>query len=738
MNYADETEQALFAVAVALEDPAARQAFLDDVCAANPQRLRRLQRLIQLHAQADAFFHGAAPALALSAEGLAAALPPPAVESQPIASGGGERPGCWIGRYQLVKPIGEGGSGVVWLAEQQDPVRRRVALKVIRHGMDHDDAIARFRSERQSLAWMDHPNIARVLDAGATEMGKPFFVMEWVRGLPITRDCDEKRLALHQRIELFIQVCHAIQHAHQKGVIHRDIKPSNVLVASHDGKPMPKVIDFGIAKTTADLGESVPATTGLETPWLGTPVYMSPEQANAGAVDVDTRSDVYSLGILLYELLVGQPPWSAEEFAAHGSARIREILLEQVPDAPSVRFNQFPPHQQAAIAAQRNCRPRQILAMLHGDLDSIIMKALAKDRSCRYDTANGLALDLLRFLNHDPVVARPPCHTDRLRKWVRRNRVTFVAATTVLLTLLVGLILTTSFYVKEREARQEQARLRHEATVREQISRAAVLLSEGNFTAADAALRSTPLSAVTPSRETADVLRSLGEWNALRSRWSHAAECFVRLDQANRVEHPTHLIYGMDLLMPGPCLIESGNSADYDAFRRRILARFGDYPDQQAAEQTVKAALLLPFPEEMTPALQSLDRSLAASFDENPTGNEWQTMLAAWRAWALHLLKFRLGDDAGAIFWAQKSAAFPCPNLSRDTMIDAVLAMAHHRRGEHAAANACLQAARTNIQRAFTPNLAAVREPMGKSQGFWWDWLIARILLREAERLLAR
>jgi serine/threonine protein kinase len=365
-----------------------------------------------------------------------------------------ERPSEHIGRYKLLQKLGEGGCGVVYMAEQIDPVRRRVALKVIKLGMDTKQVIARFEAERQALALMDHPNIARVLDAGATTNGRPFFVMELVKGIRITDYCDQRHLSARERLSLFVQVCQAIQHAHQKGVIHRDIKPSNVLVTLHDGVPVPKVIDFGIAKATDQpLTEKTVFTAfGL---FMGTPAYMSPEQAELSGLDIDTRSDIYALGVLLYELLTGQTPFNAKELSQAGLDEIRRRIREEEPIRPSTRLSMMADADLTEVAGRRQCEPAKLTRFVHGDLDWIVMKCLEKDRMRRYDTANGIALDVQRYLNDEPVVARPPSAAYRFQKFVRRNKFVVAAGCGVAVSLLAGLGLSTWLWFKERQANHQ-------------------------------------------------------------------------------------------------------------------------------------------------------------------------------------------------------------------------------------------------------------------------------------------
>jgi eukaryotic-like serine/threonine-protein kinase len=427
-----------------------RAAYLQAACAGDEALRQRVEDLLRAHEMAGTFMGS-----------MAVVSKSETTPTKPL-----EQLGERIGRYKLLQQIGEGGCGVVYMAEQEEPVRRRVALKVIKLGMDTENVIARFEAERQALALMDHPNIAKVLDAGATDNGRPYFVMELVRGIKITDYCDQNNLSTQTRLDLFMQVCRAVQHAHQKGIIHRDIKPSNILVTVTDGVPMPKVIDFGIAKATQGKLTDDTLFTAFEQ-FIGTPAYMSPEQAEMSTLDIDTRSDIYSLGVLLYELLTGKTPFDAQKLLKAGLDEIRRTIREQEPSRPSTRLSTMMAADLTTIAAHRQAQPPKLIHLVRGDLDWIVMKALEKDRTRRYETANGFAADIQRHLNNEPVTACPPGNLYKFQKMVRRNKLVFAAASAVIAALIIGLGVSTWMFAREKKAHQqtlvaerEQSRLR--------------------------------------------------------------------------------------------------------------------------------------------------------------------------------------------------------------------------------------------------------------------------------------
>jgi WD40 repeat protein/serine/threonine protein kinase len=437
-----------------LRSPAERAAFLDGACAGDLALRRRLEAFLAAQDQSD-------PLLATPIAASRATVKVECLDDRPD-----EAVGQTPGRYKLLERVGEGGCGVVYVAEQTEPLRRRVALKVIKLGMDTEQVVARFEAERQALAMMDHPNIAKVLDAGSTEQGRPYFVMELVRGIRITNYCDQNNLSTLARLDLFIQVCHAIQHAHQKGIIHRDIKPSNILVTLHDGVPVPKVIDFGIAKATEGRLTDATVYTHLNQ-FIGTPAYMSPEQAEMSGLDIDTRSDIYSLGVLLYELLVGRTPFDAKELLASGLEAMCKTIRDKEPVRPSTKLATLQGEELTTTAKRRSVEPSKLIYQLKGDLDWIVMKCLEKDRTRRYETANGVAADLKRHLNNEPVVAGPPSTRYRLKKFILRNKWPVVLNATVATLTIAGLI-GTSLGLRRATVARRQADLN--ATRAEQMA----------------------------------------------------------------------------------------------------------------------------------------------------------------------------------------------------------------------------------------------------------------------------
>ncbi len=579
-------EKDLFEQAMDLATAEERQQFLRQACGDDSALLARVQGLLSALDQAGDFLAG-------PPNPQAANLPPPEQNAAGPATVLEEKVGERLGRYQLLEKIGEGGCGMVYMAEQVEPVRRRVALKVVKLGMDTRQVIARFEAERQALAVMDHPHIAKVFDAGATATGRPYFVMELVHGVRITRFCDERQLPLRARLELLVQVCGAIQHAHQKGLIHRDLKPSNILVALSDGAPAPKVIDFGISKATqGNLAEQTLFTRFEQ--FLGTPAYMSPEQAEVREVDIDTRSDIYSLGVVLYELLTGRTPLDSQALLKKGIEELILALREVEPPRPSMCLSALALGDLQTVARAQRSDPPKLARSLRGDLDWIVMKCLEKDRTRRYDTVNGLAMDLRRYLNNEPVLARPPTAIYRLQKAFRRHKAAFAAAGAVLAALVLGLGLATYGIIRVKTERDiadqarlaalaqkkiadgqrqkadasAQAALREQENTRRALAGAQTALAEAayreqNGPAMKAALEAVPMD-----------LRD-GTWNYLLA---HADTSLTTLNQRliGAAAHPT---------LPGVFAVAEagGGLALVEARTGKILAQIQTTPRQRQA-----------------------------------------------------------------------------------------------------------------------------------------------------------
>ena len=714
-------------------DDLARNEFLRRTFQADSAGLAEMLKLVAATRGATPFFLDAHHQRSRMASDLIAEMAPENLPEFPPAAEITEGPGTRFGRYRLVQRIGEGGGGVVYEAEQEMPIRRRVAIKIVRLGMNTEGVIARFEIERQALALMDHPNIAKVLDAGAASSGRPYFVMELVAGEKITTYCDHRKLGNVQRLQLFIKVCHAIQHAHQKGIIHRDIKPSNILVGDHLGVAEPKVIDFGIAKAIDSHHQGDTVFTAHDQ-LFGTPAYMSPEQIDMAGMDVDTRSDIYSLGVLLHELLTSRTPMDGRTLASQRISKIRDTLLNIEVPKPSLMLGGLDRDQLQKIANERRTEPAPLVGYIKGDLDWIVLKAMEKSRSRRYQTVNNLALDVQRFLEHQPVSARPPGHFYLLGKFIRRNRLAVGTGVSLAVSVLAGLVISMGLYKRERQALGEQLRLKEEAQAarsvenrlrrladaRANVARVAILLDQGRIEEADALRQEYPLSSIEPSLEAASVFRALGDWNATHARWDQALQCYKLLMQANRLDEPANVLQRADLIVIAACLL-SYQKEEYLAFREEVRQRYLVPTNSTQAEHLLKVCLLSPADDELLMRLQKPIEIM---------GDPGSTLFPSWSGLALGLYQYRCGEYNIALKTCATGLMDPDIKNSCRASILALWSMVHSKLGNSPRAAELLAQAKHVV--ADSAGTDAVR---GSSiPPFWFDWMTAELLFEEAEQ----
>jgi len=729
MNESDKNEVDIFTQAVQL--PAEqRSAFLVSACGGDAELRANVEALLKAHQESGEFLEQA----------------PAEVKARTGAPG--ERPGDRIGRYKLLQQIGEGGCGVVFMAEQEEPVRRKVAIKIVKPGMDTKTVIARFEAERQALALMDHPNIARVLDAGATEGGRPYFVMELVRGIKITDYCDQNSLKTAARLDMFLDVCDAVQHAHQKGIIHRDLKPSNILVTTlPSGKPLAKVIDFGIAKATTDQRLTDKTLFTAFELLIGTPAYMSPEQAALSSVDVDTRSDIYSLGVLLYELLTGSTPFDTTELLKRGLDEVRRVVCDVEPMRPSTRLSTLMAADLTTVSRHRQVEPSRLLREVRGDLDWIVMKALEKDRARRYATVNGFAMDIRRYLGGEAVLARPPSKIYKLRRLVFRHKLLFVGLGVILLLFVICLMLTNRLIIEERQMRKDM-------TVEEARREAKLLVDAGQGSrAADkynealelqkklfgleqpraAELLGEAVTHLVSLARIEDAYRLLmqyyippqmghngGEWLRWRAvlfarqgRWREARE-----DAAVSVKirpDSVEIYHGL-----APLLVAEKDVEAYRQLCTEMIARFGQTTNASTADVVAKDCLILPS------SGVDLD-SVAALAETAVTRGKGQTPYTFYLCTKAQA-DYRQGKFPEAVARTLEILKDPFPYTQAEG--SAVLAMAQFRMGHSEEARAALARSEKVVQETLPA-------PGSRDLGFdWKDWIIAHALLDEARSLI--
>lgn len=669
-----------------------REAFLEESCRGDAALREAVEALLRKHTHATELFQTMAQGLSASEKGMSD-------NPEPVDS--------IIGPYRIIRVLGEGGGGTVYEAQQEEPLRRNVALKILNPGTDAQKLVALFETERQTLARMEHANIARAIDAGTTPDGRPYFVMDLVQGERITDFCTHHSLPINERLCLMQQVCAAVQHAHNKGVIHCDLKPSNILVTLVDGIPVPKIVDFGIARIIAQPApKDTDSASGEQ--WIGSPVYMSPEQFGMPA-DIDIRSDVYSLGVILYELIAGRTPFHDSHSSSIGN--LRRLIRETTPEPPS-RY-----YQGADLFS-------------NGELDCIVLKTLEKDRENRYPTVQAFSSDIGHFLKGDPVDAHQSGHLYRLKKLMLRNRLASAAIALSALTLLVGFVTSTLLYLRANAAEREQARLRTDAEEREHVTRAAILLMQGRPEEADAEVSRMGGLLTQPSLEATNVFRQLASWNAENNDWKKSADLWLALSRVNRFDDSDMTDNATRDLVPlGPALVTVGDFARYHDLQDLLLERLGRTNNPIAAEHVLKLCLQIPasaeMMEQLRPVLKVAADSLSPAMNEAPPS--W---LDAWRCVAVGLCHYREGHYDEAIAWCTRALMYQNEEISRDLQAQIIRGMAKIASGDRAGGRTDLDAARIVVNGRFRNKLEFY------DGGYWHDWLDARILLAEADTRL--